>query len=232
MSLIARFILVGVSAASIVGCASPVENSTAQLFTAEKAYPIKVEPQVVTLVVLVDADGRGLSNGESDRIAAFAEQWKETGHGAITLSAPGGTSNQTRATDALKSVSKLLAGHQVPKPLIKTSIYPGAANDVDAPITLSFVTDTAVAAECGQNWSENMSFTPRNTPWPEFGCSTQHNFAAMLEDPRDLTRPRASDRADAMRRGTVLKKYREGTGTATTVEGDKDSGYVSDLNKE
>ncbi|NJN37124.1 MAG: hypothetical protein HC794_08815 [Nitrospiraceae bacterium] len=54
------------------------------------------------------------------------------------------------------------------------------------------MTYVATAAECGSNWTENLAFAPRNLPWPEFGCSTQHNFAAIVANPRDLIEPLTS----------------------------------------
>ena len=47
--------------------------------------------------------------------------------------------------------------------------------------------------------------TPKN-----FGCSVQHNIAAMVADPRDLLGPRAMDVADAVRRGMVMDHYEKG----------------------
>ena len=218
-----------VLAASVTGCASPAENSVAQLYSAQAAFPIKVEPQVATLVVQVDEDGRGLAAGEDDGIRAFAEQWKSRGHGDLSITVPKGTANDADARAAVDDVTKILKSAGVDRGSIQIADYKGAANDANAPLTLSFVADTAVASECGQNWSENMAFTPRNTPWPDFGCSTQHNLAALVEDPRDLDHPRATDKADAERRNTVLQKYRKGEPTYTDVTGTRDTGLVSDM---
>ena len=54
----------------------------------------------------------------------------------------------------------------------------------------------------------------------------------MVEDPRDLDHPRATDKADAMRRATVLQKYRQGEATYTTLTGTRDSGVVSDMKQQ
>jgi pilus assembly protein CpaD len=218
-----------VLAASVTGCASPAENSVAQLYSAEANFPIKVEPQVATLVVQVDEDGRGIAAGEEDGVRAFAEQWKSRGHGDLSITVPKGTANDVDARDAAADVAKILKSAGVDAGSIQVADYKGAANDANAPLTLSFVADTAVAAECGQNWSENMAFTPRNQPWPDFGCSTQHNLAAMVEDPRDLEHPHATDKADALRRNTVLQKYRAGEPTYTNITTKNDSGAVSDI---
>lgn len=232
MGVFSRLMFVGLLAASAAGCASPAENGIAQLSSAEKNFPIKVEPQVATLVVLVDSDGRGLVGGEEEGVAAFAEQWKVRGHGAISVSVPQGGSGESEAKETAKDVTRILKANGVDKESVHVSDYKAEANDVDAPITLSFVADVAIAAECGQNWSENIAFNPRNQPYPDFGCSSQHNLAAMIDDPRDLDRPHPTDKPDALRRGTVLQKYRQGEATYTTLSGTRDSGVVSDMKQQ
>ena len=55
------------------------------------------------------------------------------------------------------------------------------------------------------------NLTPKN-----FGCSVQHNIAAMVADPRDLLGPRRLDPADANRAGTVIDAYEQGKITRRT----------------
>jgi pilus assembly protein CpaD len=228
MTRIAHFIAFGFIGLAATACTSPpLANGPRQLVDTEAAYPITVEPQVATLVVKVDDGLQSLGRGEDQRVRAFVDQWKARGQGMLNAASPTGTPNQAAATAALGQIKKLLAAHGVDKGSVQYTSYKPAEGDNQAPITLSFVTYVANAAECGGNWSENLAFTPRNMPWPEFGCSTQHNFAAIVADPRDLIEPRTSDPADAMRRSTVLEKYREGVPTRTADESDADSGRVS-----
>jgi pilus assembly protein CpaD len=228
MTRIAHFIAFGLIGLAATACTSPpLTNGPRQLVDTEAAYPITVEPQVATLVVKVDDGLQSLGRGEDQRVRAFVDQWKARGQGMLNAASPTGTPNQAAATAALGQIKKLLAAHGVDKGSVQYTSYKPAEGDNQAPITLSFVTYVANAAECGGDWSENLGFTPRNLPWPEFGCSTQHNFAAIVADPRDLIEPRTSDPADATRRSTVLDKYREGVPTRTTDESDADSGRVS-----
>ena len=126
----------------------------------------------------------------------------------------------------MSRINRILSESGVDRKSVRVTAYRGAGNDADAPITLSFMTYAASAPDCGLDWSENLNFSPRNLPWPEFGCSTQHNLAAVVSDPRDLTEPRAQDSADAMRRGTVLQKHRAGTQSQTPVT-EQDSGKIA-----
>jgi pilus assembly protein CpaD len=50
---------------------------------------------------------------------------------------------------------------------------------------------------------------------PDFGCSVQHNIAAMTADPRDLVAPRGMDAGDATRRETVVGTYEKAQSTAS-----------------
>lgn len=225
MSFISRIAVMGVMAISAAACNTPAENGPEHLSGLENRFPIKVEPQVVTLVVQTDSDGRGIRHGEADRVQAFAEEWTARGHGALSISSPGGAD----ANAAVSEIRKILASAGVGKSAIRSATYRAAKGDDAAPVTLSFISDAAVAAECGKDWSENMAFAPRNLPWPEFGCSSQHNLAALIEDPRDLERPRTMDKPDALRRSDMLQKYRKGEPTFTKRTSNEDSGTVSDV---
>jgi pilus assembly protein CpaD len=228
MTRIVRYIALGFVGLAAAGCTTPpLTNGPTQAYNAEAAWPISVEPQVATLVVKVDDGLQSLGRGEDRRVRAFVEHWKARGQGMLNAASPSGTPNRAAVAAALGQIKKVLAANGVDKNSVQYTSYRPADGDNQAPITLSFVTYVANAAECGGDWSENLGFTPRNLPWPEFGCSTQHNFAAIVADPRDLIEPRTSDPVDATRRSTVLEKYREGLPTRTTDESTADSGRVS-----
>ena len=230
MSRTTRFLALGFVGLAAAGCTKPpLTNGAAQFYDVEARYPITVEPQVATLVVRVDDGLQSLGRGESERVRAFVEQWKMRGQGMLNAASPTGSANEGAASAAVAELKKLLAAQGVERNSVQFTSYKPAGGDGEAPITLSFVTYVASAQECGKDWSENLGFTPRNQPWPDFGCSTQHNMAAIIADPRDLIEPRTSDPADAMRRSTVLEKYREGQNTATVVDSDKDSGQSSQV---
>lgn len=222
-----RLLAVGLVAASAAGCTMPMSNGEEQGITPTARFPITVEPQVVTMAIMVDDGMQRLAPGESDRVRAFAERWKARGQGMINAAAPVGGENRAAARAGLEEVKRVLRASGVESRAIHMSSY-RADNDGVAPITLSFVTLAATAQDCGMDWSENLGWTPRNTPWPEFGCTTQHNFAAVIANPRDMLEPRSSDPADNARRSKILENHRNGTTTAAQKTND-DSGNVSNL---
>lgn len=212
-------------AASAAGCTMPLTNGEPQSLSAEQRFPITVEPRVVTIAVNVDDGLQRLAPGEDERVLAFAERWKSRGQGLINAAMPDGSSSDAMARSGLDQVRRLLKSSGVSPSSITVTSY-RAGNDARAPITLSFVTYAASAPDCGNDWSTNLGYDPRNVGWPEFGCSTQHNLAAMVSNPRDLVEPQTIDPADAARRSVVLEKYREGVATESARTTDS-SGRVS-----
>jgi pilus assembly protein CpaD len=222
-----RLLAVGILAASAAGCTMPMSNGEEEGITPTARFPITVEPQVVTMAVTVDQGMQRLAPGESDRVRAFAERWKTRGQGMINAATPVGGDDREAALASLDEIKRILRGSGIEPGAVNFSSY-RADNDHHAPITLSFVTLSASAQDCGVDWSENLGWSPRNTPWPEFGCTTQHNFAAVIANPRDLIEPRSSDPADDGRRSQILDNYRKGTVTAAQKTQD-DSGNVSNI---
>ena len=83
-----------------------------------------------------------------------------------------------------------------------------------ATVRISYPKITAQAGPCGM-WPEDIGPSINrdyfeNQPHWNFGCATQRNLAAMVENPADLVQPRAETPAYTMRRTTVMEKYRDG----------------------
>ncbi|MCZ7642471.1 MAG: CpaD family pilus assembly protein [Pseudorhodoplanes sp.] len=115
------------------------------------------------------------------------------------------------------------------------SVRPYATGaDKLASIRLNYSKITAQVGPCGL-WPEDLgpSNTPAyqdNRPYWNFGCATQRNLAAMVENPADLVQPRGEIPAYTPRRTVVLDKYRKGESTPTTFNND-DKGKLSDIGK-
>lgn len=88
----------------------------------------------------------------------------------------------------------------------------------------------AVAAECG-DWSESLTDTAANEPYPNLGCAQQHNLAALVANPRDLVVPRTETPSDPTRRSEVFIKYRQGT-SSTTADTQEESAAVAKVQQQ
>jgi pilus assembly protein CpaD len=104
-----------------------------------------------------------------------------------------------------------------------------------ATLKLNYPTLVAEAGPCGL-WPRDLGPTVdrehnENAEYWNFGCASQRNLAAMVENKADLVQPRGEVPAYTGRRTTVLDKYHRGESTATIVP-DKDQGKISDLGKQ
>ena len=207
---------VAVAAFSVAACATPAFNGPEQAFDLDVRYPISVQPRMMSLSLLYNGQG-ALDQNNAGQLARFAEDYVAHGSGSIGVSGP------------TNAAANLVVDGLVEIGVARTQIMvgqntTGAANN---DIRVTYIRYVAEAPPCG-DWSANLAVTSSNTRPPNFGCSTQHNIAAMVADPRDLVAPDTSGQADAQRRLTVLQKYRAGetTPAARTTE---QSGAVSQV---
>ena len=102
-------------------------------------------------------------------------------------------------------------------------------------IKLSYPKISATAGPCGL-WPEDLGPNLQDTgynenrPYHNFGCATQRNLAAMVDNPADLVQPRPETPAYTMRRNAAFEKYRKGVSTATTYP-ESDKAKLSDTGK-
>jgi len=182
-------------------CSTPIVNGPEQEFNVNQRYPISVQPRMMSLNLLYNGQPE-LDQNQGGQLARFAEDYLSHGSGSISVSGP------SAAAAELAVASLLEIG------VARTQIMVGGAAGANPlnDIRVTYIRYVAEAPPCG-NWSQNLSYSANNVLPPNFGCATQHNFAAMVADPRDLVTPDTTGQADAQRRLTVLQKYRAGQAT-------------------
>jgi pilus assembly protein CpaD len=194
---------VGLTALATAACSTPLANGPEEAYDRTARFPISVHPSMMTLRLVYNGQS-ALDENARGQIARFAQQYLSSGSGSLAVAAPNGN-----AAASNLAIEELLA-HGVGR----NQIMVGAAN-ASRPsddITITFIRYVAESPACG-DWSSNLGFTASNTRPPNFGCTTQHNIAAMVSDPRDLVLPDTSGQPDAQRRLTVLDKFRKGEPT-------------------
>jgi pilus assembly protein CpaD len=228
MMKIAAKIGVSVLLASwVAGCTVPLGNDRDQLPLVADRFPVRVEPQIVSLVIPVHAE-HPVAERDVARVRAFADAWKQRGYGSLGVAAEGSLA----AERVTREVREILAAEGVDAAIVRAGTGAEGRSPEAPSVVLSYMTDIAVAESCDDTWTENIADAPRNLPWQSFACASQRNLAALLEDPRDLLRPRDEDPSDAMRRGVVLEKYRKGEPTAAQTNQSQEGGAVSDVAKQ
>ncbi len=173
-------------------------------------FPIEVAKGPVKMEV--SSKQGTLQPSQINAISGFARSAKSAGISKIKVRRPsgGGASGQVA-----RETINLLVQSGVSAHMIVTGTYPGGAK---APVQISYLRSVAITKECG-DWSANLADTGGNEPYPNMGCATQNNIAAMVVNPENFVVPAPTTPATAASRMTAFETYSEsGVGsTATTA---------------
>jgi len=198
-------------------------------------HPIVVQEANRTTEVFVGSGRGGLTSAQRSDIAGLAQSWLREGTGAIVIDVPVNTPNARVATDSLREIQAILAAVGVPARGVTVRNYRPADPRQFATIRVNYPRIMADAGPCG-TWPEDLGSSIKNKgylenrPYYNFGCASQRNLAAMIDNPSDLVQPRAEASAMTSRRNIAFDKYRKGTTTATTYP-EAEKAKLSDLGK-
>ncbi|SRR6266566_1964414 len=198
-------------------------------------HPIAVEEAKHSIVVYVGQARGGLSASQRADVMGLARTWVREGTGAIVADVPVDTPNARAAASAFREIQNVLAEGGVPSRGITLHRYRPGDPQFFAAIRLSYPRITAVAGPCGE-WPADLGpsiANPsyfENKPYYNFGCATQRNLAAMIDNPADLEQPRSETYAYTARRTIAFEKYRKGEPTTTTYP-EADKAKLSDTGK-
>lgn len=210
-------LLLGLSAlGACAGVPAPPEGRAVS--SAADLHRIEVMQTAQRLELAVAPGDMQLSPEGRAELRALASAYLRFGHGALVLSAPVGGDNADAAALVAHEARMALVDAGVSYAAVAGSTYQGEGA---APIIVSFARYEAQAPECAPLWTQDLAHQSNNQPWASFGCATQANLAAMIEDPRDLLRPRTEDPRDSGRRTTVFDAYRAGEQTHATRSSDE-----------
>ncbi len=210
-------VLVGTTAG---GCwKSPRYKAPFTLSNASERHPIAVKHGEVALDLAVYPGSAGLNASQKGQVYGFLRDYKSQSSDRLLIRAPSGGANETAAMRAYDDVRKELRSAGVRSAAVTLEPY-FANGDPSAPLRLSYLQFVAEPPDC-PDWSENLARDPQNMPWPNRGCATQRNLAAMVANPEDLLHPRGETPRSGERRDVVWGKYVKGqsTGSEWTPEG-------------
>ena len=198
-------------------------------------HPIAVQEANSSIVVFVGHARGGLSASQRADVMGLARTWVREGTGAIMVDVPVDTPNAQAAASASREIQATLAAGAVPPRAIKLHRYHPDDPRTLATIRLSYSRISAVAGPCGL-WPEDLGPSvlnngySENRPYHNFGCASQRNLAAMIDNPADLEQPRSETAAYTARRTEAFEKYRKGNPT-TTLYPESDRAKLSDAGK-
>jgi pilus assembly protein CpaD len=226
--------LLGLSAA-LGACIPHTPEVTTSSIDYRHRHPIAVTEADRSIVLFVGQSRGGLSGSQRTDVAGLANSWQREGTGAIIAEVPTDTSNARAAAASFREIQSVLRAGGVPSRAITLRHYTPDDSRTLPTIRLSYPKITAVAGPCGL-WPQdlgpnidNVAYS-ENQPYHNFGCATQRNLAAMVDNPADLEQPRPESPAYTPRREIAFEKYRKGVSTATTYP-ESEKAKLSDTGK-
>ncbi len=209
---VSAVIVAGGIALALAGCAKGVDPfaTTGAIDDDYRVnHPITIEEQVEAMDVPVSVDTAQLTASVKANVAFFARNFVESGSTVIAVVAPSGSPNQVAAAGVAVEIEETLYRAGVDRKSIDYRVYRASAAEKIAPVRIAYNRVAATTAPCGP-WKDQAAVSVQNRHYESFGCATQQNLAAMVENPLDLLYPRGMTPADAARRSAVLEKYRKG----------------------
>jgi pilus assembly protein CpaD len=198
-------------------------------------HPIVVQEANQATEIFVGSGRGGLSAVQRDDVMGLARSWVREGTGVITIDMPADVPNARVAANSLRDIQSILGAAGIPPHAISVHYYHPSDPRLFATIRVNYPRIRADAGPCGL-WPEDLAPSIKNTSYFEnrsyfnFGCASQHNLAAMIDNPSDLVQPRAETPAYTARRTIAFDKYRKGEATSTNYP-DADKAKLSDLGK-
>ena len=195
------------------GCirTSPRFQEPFALANPNERYPILVRQGEVALDLAVYRNTDGLTPTQRAKLNAFLADYRRQRAERLLIKAPSGTASEEAIMRAMEDVRSALRRAGIPPRTVLLEPY-YANGDPAAPLHLSYLRAVAQGPEC-PDWSENIGRDPQNMPWPNMGCATQANLAAMVDDPNDFIEPRTETARPGERRDVVWGKYVKGETT-------------------
>jgi len=233
---VARILAVVGGAAMLAGCLANQESLdpvvTPASFDYRLRHPIAIKEGAHTMELFIGGGRGGLNSQQRADVIAFANRWRREATGGILIDLPSGTRNEVAAASAMREVRSLLAAAGVPERAVDVRPYRPSDPIRLATLKLNYPTMVAEAGPCG-TWPRDLGPTfdrdhNENTEYFNFGCASQRNLAAMVENKADLVQPRGEVPAYTGRRTTVFDKYRQGQVTHA-LNPEKDLGKISQV---
>ncbi|MEZ5960459.1 MAG: CpaD family pilus assembly protein [Hyphomonadaceae bacterium] len=213
-------LLIGVSAltTACAGVPKPDLTRPPMASQADRHEPT-AEAAVQTLPIAVAPGQMELTGADRAQLRSFASDYLRYGHGPLVLEAPSGGANSESASILAADARRTLAEAGVSYAAIAGSTTD--AGGETRPLLVSFNRFEARPPECAPLWEQDLGHQSNNQAWDSFGCATNFNLAAMVEDPADLVRPRDIAARDSERRDTVMDAYRQGDQTHANRSNDE-----------
>jgi len=206
-SMTNRLVLAAAAVALLSGCAKRDSVTVGAIPDDYRTnHPIVIAEKVEKIDLPVAASSRGATRMQRDTLAGFLDGYDKTAAPPLTIVKPAGSANSVAAAEAAKDFAQVARSAGVPAHRIMIASYQASADEVSAPVRVTFKAMRAQTDKCGR-WPEDVLQTSENKHYANFGCSYQNNIAAQIDNPADLLGPRKQTTIDADNRGGVIDDY-------------------------
>jgi len=185
-------------------------------------HPIMVTQAPTHLDLEVLRGRSGLTPEQRASVVEFVRRYKkESTTGKLVIAAPSGAPNEVSAVAAAGIARNIARAEGLAWSQIDSKPYTAEDGNPMPPVRLSFVKQTAEGPECGR-FPANLASDTRNLPGADFGCASQANLAAMVDNPQDLLTPRTEQTPRmSERRDVVWENYKKGEQTSAKKTDDE-----------
>jgi len=202
------------AASALAACGTTGTDKTELALSPTQQFPLKAT--TAPTGIQLQPHAKGLSAAQMDGLRGLVSDWRQAGDGMIVVEIPACACDDAAqagydAYDALQAMG-------VPERSIRLLGY---ETNPGGPIRVSYQRVRANIEKCNESWGD-LTKTGSNRPYANFGCVTNSNIAAMIDNPADILRPRTSDPASSQRRDVVIERYRAGQATSSEKEADSD----------
>jgi pilus assembly protein CpaD len=220
-------------ATSLAGCYTYGTPEGAYASDYRLRHPITLREREHTVEIFLGRNRGGLTASERADVLSFAQIWRHEATSGIVVEIPRSRAINQAAAESVREVRAILAASGVPRNAVVVRGYSLPSVSL-ASIRLRYSKIAAQAGPCGL-WPNDLgpSYDPgltylENRPYWNFGCASQRNLAAMVDNPADLVQPRGETPAYTPRRSVVIDKYRKGDSPSGKYDG-YEAGKISDL---
>jgi pilus assembly protein CpaD len=228
-----RALMAGAFATTLAGCYQTEVAINEYPTDYRQRHPIVLREGAQNIDVLLGSNRGGLTASQRADVMSFAQTWRAEAGSGIIIEVPKGGPTDHAASTAMREIRSMFTAVGVPSSAIYVRSYRPAKTSL-ASIKLTYSKLIAEAGPCGE-WPRDLgpswkSGWAENQPYWNFGCASQRNLAAMVDNPADLVQPRGEIPPYAPRRSVMVDKYRKGENTSSTYSG-YEKGKISDLGK-
>ena len=219
-----RHIVTAVFVAGLGACQYSDSDVNLADYDYRAKFPIRVESDLVQANFVGTGTGT-LSLDELVQLDMMVNDYVTNGQKPILIVMPG---SALEHSNLASEIQRRVLEHSLAKSEVLVGVDPQAA--MNGQVTVSYLVHTAIAPDCGYFQTES-AWDYDNVNSSNFGCSTQHNLAAMVANPGDLVASRTFTTRDAQRTAAIIDAYQagenpqaqwpgQGTGAALDVASD------------